>query len=131
MTRSAGGALLWQPEMDRVRNVVAKLARGHVAYEMYPPSEEPEEVVVTPLCLLSAEQRDAFEQGESGGARLWPEIGSRAFMRACGIPPDPHEVDGWMVIQPGRYRYVVDVDSRLSVRVVLSEYLACFVRWEE
>ncbi|MBW2149121.1 MAG: hypothetical protein JRI22_19110 [Deltaproteobacteria bacterium] len=30
--------LLWEPEVDRIRKAVLKLARGHTAYELYPKS---------------------------------------------------------------------------------------------
>ena len=36
---------------------------------------------------------------------------------------------GWLVLQPGRYRYMADVDSGAVVRIVMSEYLACEVVW--
>jgi hypothetical protein len=39
--------------------------------------------------------------------------------------------NGWIVVQPGRYRYLAYVDSAVTVRMVLSEYLACEVVWEE
>lgn len=35
----------------------------------------------------------------------------------------------WIVVQPGRYRYVAFVDDTVVVRMVLSEYLACEVIW--
>jgi hypothetical protein len=35
--------------------------------------------------------------------------------------------DGWVIVQPGRYRYRV---AQTSVQMVLSEYLSCTVTWE-
>jgi hypothetical protein len=29
------GRTVWQPEIDRVRRIIVKLARGHVAYELF------------------------------------------------------------------------------------------------
>jgi len=123
--------LLWQPEIDRVQKIVLKLARGHAAYELYPRIEEPLEVTFAPLPALSEEEQAAFEKMTSGKLDLWPEIGSRAFLRACGKSPDRFAQSGdWVVVQPGRYRYAVVETGGVLVKVVLSEYLACAVSWE-
>jgi len=123
---------LWQPETDRVRRMVLKLARGHAAYELYPKIEEPLEVYYAPLSTLSQEEKTAFENTLFGELYPpWPEIGSRAFLRACGKNPDGFDQSGdWVVVQPDRYRYAVVETGGVLVRVVLSEYLACFVAWE-
>jgi len=129
--RDEADNLLWVPEADRIRNVVLKLARGHAAYELYPKLEEPTAVGVTPLPVLSDEERSSFELVAACGTDLWPEIGSRAFLRAFGKSPDRHPVsDGWVVVQPDRYRYAVAETGGVLVRIVLSEYMACEVVWE-
>jgi hypothetical protein len=129
--RNEAGNLVWQSETDRVREVVTKLARGHVAYEMYPKMEEPDEVAFAPLQVMSGHERAAFEDVTSGTLAGWPEIGSRAFLRASGKNPDPFEQIGdWIVVQPGRYRYSVVEAGGVLVQMVLSEYLACAVSWE-
>ena len=129
--RDQAGNLLWQPEIDRVRKMVAKLAWGHAAYELYPKPEEPVEVAFAPLPVLSDQERVAFEDVTSRKPDLWPEIGGRAFLRAFGKKPDQFDqVGDWIVVQPGRYRYVVVETGEVLVRMVLSEYLACTVSWE-
>jgi len=131
--RDEEGTLIWQPENNRVRRIMSKLARGHAAYELFPQLEEPAAVEFAPLIAMSEDERAAFERGALvfGGPQLWPEIGSRAFFRACGVPPDPHpRLDGWIVVQPGRYRYAVAETGGVMVKLVLSEYLACEVVWE-
>lgn len=123
--------LLWEPEADRVRKVVLKLARGHTAYELYPILEEPAVVSFAPLQILSDGEISAFEQLVSGKFDLWPEIGSRAFLRVLGKSPDRFPLSGdWIVVQRGRYRYAVSEADGVIVRMVLSEYLACEVVWE-
>lgn len=127
----AADALLWQPEVDRVRKVLLKLARGHVAYELYPKLEKPLEISFAPLQLLGHAARDAFEGFSSAKLGSFPELGTRAFFRAFGKSPDVFEQLGdWIVVQPGRYRYTVIEGDGLLVRIVLSEYLACEVLWE-
>lgn len=132
MRKDAAGNLLWQPEADRVRKIILKLARGHVAYELYPIFEEPFEVILAPLPVLSKEEQAAFALGgmTTGKLGLWPEIGSRAFSRALGKKPDHLDQQGeWLVVQPDRYRYAVVETGGVLVRMVLSEYLACAVYW--
>lgn len=128
-TRSENGGLVWQPEFARVRNVVLKLARSHIAYELsLPRFDEPEVIDFVPMLSLSEHRRAEFESPASSGMVLWPEIGSRAFIAACrgraNMTPD-----GWINLQPGRYRYRVDQLDGDSVQMVLSEYLACRVVW--
>lgn len=129
-TRDQAGTLIWQPEGDRVKRTVVRLALGHVAYELYPLLDEPVEAHFVPLVALSDRDRSSFECVATELVQGWPEIGSRAFFRAAGKPPDPHRTaSGWIVVQPGRYRYVVEETGGALVRIVLSEYLACVVEW--
>jgi hypothetical protein len=122
------GQVFWGFESERVRNVVLKLARGHATYEYSEPQlEEPDELWFGPLCTMSMGQLRSFEA--PGMNFLWPEIGSRAFIRA--IEGDSKGVydAGWHVVQEGRYRYSMSLPDRIVVRTVLSEYLACEVAW--
>lgn len=123
------GNLVWQPEAERVRRVIEKLARGHAAYELYPQLEDPDEVAFAPFLAMSDGERSAFEEVTSEPLHLWPELGSRAFLRACGAYPRSEEVGPWIIVQPGRYRYSVVERGGVLVQMVLSEYLACAVAW--
>lgn len=133
------GRLNWRPEAASIRNVVLKLARGHVAFELFPAIGEmgfptlgePSELAVTALDLLSDRERSSFEDTWSTEFDLLPEIGSRAFVRCVEGNPDQLEYgDGWIVVQPDRYRYAVVESDGVLVRMVLREYLACEVRWK-
>ena len=122
------GRIIWEPDKRRVMNVVLKLARGHAAYELSEPRlDEPEHVFFVPLCVMTREQ---LEQFESPGPMMagWPELGSRAFLRAASCSPAGTQA-GWIELQAGRYRYLVTELNGLVVRAVLSEYLACEVVW--
>ncbi len=118
--------IVWHPELDRVRSVVVALARGHSLYELHEPQfDEPTEVSVAPLPTMSAVEGDQFEVSVGYGG--WPEVGSRAFQRSVlGVsgPTSP-----WLSVQPGRYRYLAALDDGITIKMVLSEYLACEVRW--
>ena len=77
----AAGETLWRPDVERVVNIVMKLARGHAAYECGEPMlDEPISVAFEPISSLQSEALDRFESVPV--QRVWPEIGSRAFSSA-------------------------------------------------
>lgn len=124
------GRLLWTPDSRRVENVVLKLARGHALYELSSAQlEMPEAVACLPLLAMNPDDRDRFERAGSGEMRGWPEIGSRAFLRAADVAPYSSQCGPWIEVQTGRYRYSVDDNGGAHVRMVLSGYLACSVEW--
>lgn len=125
------GICRWTPEVQRVQNVLVKLARGHAVYELsLVQLDEPDEISYRPLLTMSREEREEFENGGKGEIRGWPELGSRAFLRAAGASPFQDEPGPWIVVQPGQYRYSVEEYGGVQVRIVIAEYLACFVVWE-
>lgn len=116
----------WNPEMDRVRRIASKLAQGHAALELSEPMfRDPDRLEVFPLTQLSEEERRSFESVPN--APYWPEVGSRAMIRIVEGGTDV--VDGWVVVQPGRYRYLASAADGILVRIVLSEYLGCEAVW--
>jgi len=118
---SAGGAL-FKPEMGRVLSIVTKLAQGHALWELHSPCPEPpDEIYVTPIGLMSAKQRHALEF--PGVTALWPECGSRAMQRLAAA--DLARGAPWIVVQAGLYRFHASPDPRATIRIVISEYLAC------
>ncbi len=127
--------LLWDPELDRVERVIVKNARGHVLYELGEPMLEwPSHVSVCPIQAMTARQVDQFENVPSGSG--WPEVGSRMMQRALIVhrPGDSQEVyfDSWQDVQDGVYRYAVSQESDgILVRMVLREYIAAEVLWDE
>ena len=123
----ANGNLLWRPDLSRVQHVILKLARGHAAYEYSEPQLfEPASISFMPISLMSGGQLRSFETPSV--ELLWPEIGSRAFLNSLKNGSLPFESD-WKIVQQRRYRYSVSHSERISVRMVLSEYLACEVLW--
>jgi hypothetical protein len=126
-----GDGVVFAVEVARVRNIVMKLARGHAAYELHEPryDEEPLSVSFVPIGVMSRDARLRFDaQPRSPVPALWPEVGSRAMQRILlGADMD---AKGWVIAQPGRYRYRAWVGDGMFVRMVLSEYLACEVVWD-
>ena len=118
--------IIWAPELERIERVMVKNARGHLVYELGQAVElPPTNVNVLPLELLSTQQLSQFENSEGIGG--WPEVGSRLMLRLL----ETGEVGegGWIEVQSGVYRYAVDEIPR--VRMVLREYLAAEVLWDE
>ena len=121
---TSDGTIEWEPDPRRIENVMLKLARGHSFYELASLQlEAPESFSFVPLVVMSAADRKEFEsESEPGG---WPEIGSRAFLRAAGVAPYANQGNPWVEVQEGRYRYSVEDGG--PVRIVLAEYLACTI----
>lgn len=124
--RIEGGARVFYPEIERAKNVICKLAVGHVAYEM---SESVEvslaDVSIFPLISLTLDQRAEFEA--SWFPEIWPEVGSRALSRL--VSGEGLDDFGWVVVQPGSYRYSVSWSGDVQVKIVIAEYLGCIARW--
>lgn len=120
----------WQPDEARVRNVVLKLAKGYAAYELSEFWHDETDVFsVRAIPAMSEAERQDFDTIRGGIQRLWPELGSRAFLRALGKPVPPAQVGAWLIVQLGRYGYSVDWQTGIDVRMVIGEYLACRVVW--
>jgi len=124
VSRHADGQLIWEPNRARVEKVLRKLALGHAAFEWSTPCHDYEaQISYMPLMSMSQAEREAYEVGDTGDG--WPEIGSRAFLRAVGEKSFDNQIGRWITIQNGRYRYATN--SGDSVYFVISEYLACEV----
>ncbi len=117
--------IIWKPEEERVRNVIVKLARAHIAYEQNEPRlNDPASVSFVPLCAMTPDAREEFEASPNSG--LWPEVGSRAMHRILVGAEGDYP---WIEVQPRRYRYLV-ATSPCIIRIVIAEYLAAEVAWD-
>lgn len=117
-------------EVDRVRRVAEKMARGLWAYELAePPLGMSADVAFQPLHLLDTDTRAEFERIQQ--ATIFAEVGNRMMTRqALAIRAEPTDVDfGWRVVQAGRFRYAVEYDTAGVVKLVLREYLVAEVRF--
>lgn len=124
--RATPEGLVWDVEQARVDNVLIKLAQAHAFFELADARfDSPPRVSSMPLQAMSPELRDAFENPPGGLLTGWPEVGSRAMQRLV-------EGDGpWLEVQPGRYRYMAHAGPPAIIRIVLSEYLAAEVTWDD
>jgi hypothetical protein len=125
---TVGGArrINWEPESKRIERVIIKNARGHVFFELGEPVfEEPSSVWFKPFEIMTASERAHFEIGADEA--FWPEVGSRLLTR---VVEGQDLEDGWIVVQPGVYRYSV-TQSPIRVRLIIYDYLAAEVCWDE
>ena len=125
----ANPRIFFLPDLDRIRNVIVKNARGHVIFEHGRPANgEPSNVAIVPLERLDQAARRVFETIDYGPG--WPEVGSRLLSRL--VSGEDMRPDGWVIVQPNVYRYaVMDQGDRFVVRAVIREYLATEVIWDQ
>lgn len=134
--------IIFSIEVERVKAVLLKLARGHAAYELSAVRRlEPSVFAWGPLALLSDEQREFIE--EAHVPNVYPEIGSRAMQRMVLAQFTLSSLDGvdqqhglliddWLEVQKGRYRYLAYEDHLgVHVKIVIDEYLYCYASWDE
>lgn len=130
--RSVGddGGISFAATQERVENVVLKLARGHAAFELSEPQyHRPSHVMIKPLHLLTAAEREHFEIPPE--VSVWPEIGSRAMWRMVVVEDVVVFGPEWIDVQPGQYRYLAVAEQAVTIRFVVGEYLACEVIWDD
>jgi hypothetical protein len=113
---------------DRVKaaRIVRKLAMGQVAFELGEPIlAEPDRLSFLPKASLTGDQLVLFEKLPAFS--LLAEVGSRALQRQITSASGTAE---WITVQPGRYRYLTHFSDNVTVRFVISEFLACEVIWD-
>ena len=112
------GYIEFQPETERVIRVLTKMARGLWYFEHAEAPTDAE--AICRLWTAPLTPQEASEFSRTNLLQGWPEIGSRAYVRACRGLVDPEYSSGWIEIQEGRFSYSTD-DGR--VRMILSDYL--------
>jgi hypothetical protein len=117
---------LFVPEEQRVRAVIVKLAHGHSLYELHEPCTHlPDEIDIRPFELMSEAERNSFENPTPSS--IWPEVGSRALQRLVVFNSEAETL--WIEVQTGLYRFYASLEDKITIRIVIDEYLACSVRW--
>ena len=127
--KTIDGKIIFDVEHDRIHRVVKKIAACHVLYELNITVPKEGAVVALPILNMSDEGISAFESIGNGELAFWPEVGSRVMQRL--LEHDENYENGWIIVQPGRYRYAVIQSEVIEVRMVFSEYLAAQVIWED
>ena len=128
-TENEQGELVWKPETERIKNVVLKLAQGHMAYELgLQHVEDPIVLDVVPVPYMTEEYSSQFFSPSARGNLLYPEIGSRSFIKLG--KEKSRSYGEWNVVQSGLYEYMIGQSGGDWVKLVIGDYLACEVVWE-
>ena len=135
------GRIVFNPDENRVKNVMLKLARGHAAFELSQPCrQEPDHYWCGALESLTEEQREDFSAAHI--QELYGEIGSRNMQRMFAAETTLQSeigeqnalqvvVNDWVAVQESYYRYLaIDDIGGVVIRIVISEYLACEAGWQ-
>jgi hypothetical protein len=125
-----GGArkLVWEPELKRLERIIIKNAKGHSFYENGEPIfDDPDFVYINTLQNMSSEEKSAF-WGSTNEIAVWPEVGSRWMQRLIEEPN--FDDTGFYVVQPSVYRFRLDFEGPLTIKIVIHEYLAAVVQWD-
>ena len=112
-------------------------SRDHVPSRVLLDDPFPDNLPVVPACLTC---NDRFSKDEEylacllevvrvGSTSITPSMRPKIQRIFVERPSLAARVEtGQDVVQPGRYRYLTAIDHGPTVRVVLSEYLACEVQ---
>lgn len=108
---------------DRFWNVVQKLVKAHVYFEM---NRSPTKITprANRIDQLSEQELNWLEEPPESELAGWPEIGSRAFIDAAMFMGYPI----WWELQEGCYRYMVSDGDPVEVRIVISEFLVLYAQ---
>lgn len=112
-------------EEDKFKNILFKLASGHILYKQNNPQyEKPTSIKWNFLDSFKKIERSLFE--ETPKMDIFPEIGSRTV-----IMMNSGEIYyTWEIVQDNIYRYLVaNVDNSIIVKLVFSEFIACEITW--
>lgn len=119
---------IWQPDRAMLIPAVVKNARGHIYYEWGEPKfGEPTNVFIKPVSNLTSMEASFFGD-QSMVIQPWPEVGSRAMTR---LVEGQDMMGSWVIVEHEWYRYRVLQRDGLAVQMIVAEYLAIDVVWEE
>jgi hypothetical protein len=120
------GQISFNVEIERLKNVILKLAKGHVKYENSTPIlEAPTHLEFKPLPIMTQNEINLFLA--SSELTKSPEVGSRTTQNLL-IGTNNVVYSQWITVQPDIYNYCVTTNP-LSVRMIIWNYLAAEVIW--
>lgn len=123
---SENGDTYFKVAGERIENVILKLAKGHAQYEASMPLlGKPSHLAYKPIPTMRQAEADSFFS--TPVIEKFPEVGSRMFL---AIAADNTPYSPWQIVQDGLYEFLIVSDmGRLSVRLVLSNFLAAEITW--
>lgn len=125
---SSKGTVSFEIEVERLKNVILKLAKGHAKYENSEPMlDDPKHFGFKVLSAMSQDEIDRFLADTE--LIKSPEVGSRA-MQNMTFNKNKNILSHWSVVQPHNYSYcVTNTFDSFSVRIIIGDYLATEIIW--
>ncbi len=136
-TKIENDQIEFYPEIERVKNVLLKLAKGHTAFELsIVRKDEPRNFwfgLIKSLPEANQVDFNSVHFQENVG-----EIGSRSMQRFLVTSlinknggQDNFIINDWLDVQDNKYRYItIDDQGMVIVRIVIDEIWGCEVAWE-
>lgn len=129
------------PEWERINNIMLKLAKGHVAFELNIINRDSPTYFWCGL-LTSLPEDFKIDFHTAHVQENVGEIGSKSLQRAIVTSLTILDKKGrkknisvlindWIDVQDERYRYIAIDDSGVTIiRIVIDEFFCCEVVWE-
>ncbi len=122
-TKRGNNYLESELEKNRIKNVLLKLAKGHLLYEFNTPITN-EEININYFNLLSLDEVSRLYFEIPPELTKMPEVGCRALGNIY-ILDEKYFCFNWNIVQAERYRYLTGYNGQFFVRIVIGESLAC------
>ncbi|CAD0006154.1 hypothetical protein FLAT13_03139 [Flavobacterium salmonis] len=122
------GQIYFNVEIERLENVILKLAKGHAKYENSEPMlENPKHLAFKTLHTMEQDEIDRFLANTE--LTKSPEVGSRAMQNFL-IDSNNNVSSHWTIVQPDKYSYCVIANSdKLIVKIIIWNYLVAEIIW--
>lgn len=119
-------------EMNRLDNILIKLAKGHAAFELSEYNFDKYSISIKTFSRdqVSREEWNIFNGVEE--LTYAHEIGSRSIDNIYIIENSykPVAVIDWNIVQEGRYKYLSTINNeKIIIKIVLNEYFAALINW--
>lgn len=136
-TKIENELIKFYPELERIKNVLMKLVKGHTAFELsIVRKDEPNQFWFGLIeSLPEVNQTDFYSAHfqENIG-----EVGSRSMQRLLVTSLINHNgkqdnfiINDWIDVQNNKYRYIaIDDMGMVIVRIVIDEIWGCEVAWK-
>ncbi|KRB55907.1 hypothetical protein [Flavobacterium sp. Root186] len=115
-------------EEDRFKNVITKLAKGHIKFETSEPKfDNPSHIGITTIGSMSEQEINSFFKTKE--LEIAPEVGSRGTMILNFYDDVPYAT--WEDVQSEVYQYCIIQNKKSThVKIFIQNYFVIQVVWE-
>ncbi len=119
-------------EANRVNNILIKLAQGHILYEFNQYVKDVSHINIMSFADLSISEINYFNENEE--CTIAPDLGCRAMDEGFYVMCSDTTANGitsWQYVGNESYRYLTYYDEGHRVKIVIAEFLACEVYFND